>query len=447
MQTTTTSKLPLAAGPFLLGNLREFRHDRLSLQRRLLAEHGGAAWFRIGPVRVLMLSDPELIHGVLVSEPSAFVKSRGFRVLRPLVGDGLVTAEGDAHARHRRLLQPAFQPKRIAGYAQTMVACAERAVAGYADGARVDAAAEMMRLTLTVVGRTLFDADVSGDAAVVARAITQAMEYVVEAATSLPLPYALPLARNRKMRRARAALDEVVYRIIRERRQEQRDRGDVLSMLLAARDETDGSGLSDLEVRDEVMTLVLAGHETTANALSWALALLSRHPNDRARVEAEVDGVSGGRLPSLDDLPRLPFTLAVLKETLRLYPPVYLFGRKSVREVRIGPHLLPRSTIVLLNVFGMHRSAACFAEPDAFLPERFLGDAERAIPKGAFLPFGAGPRVCIGNHFALVEAQLILATLASRLRMHALDVELPTAEPLVTLRPRGGLPMRVERRR
>ena len=440
-RATTIKGLPL------LGNLLEFRRDRLGLQRRLVAECGDAGRFRLGPVPVLMLASPQLAHELLVDHAFHFIKSAGLREFgRPLLGRGLLTAEGDDWKRQRRLLAPAFQHKRIAAYAEVMAGLAERAQAALADGAVVDVAEEMMKLTLAIVGRTLFDADVSSDAAVVGEALTDAMQYMVDSVSTVPLPYSWPVPRNLRMRRAVRRLDEVVYRIIRERRAESRDRGDVLSMLLAARDEDDGRGMDDRQLRDEVMTLVLAGHETTANALSWTFYLLARHPAAYDRVQAELDGALAGRTPQMADLARLPWSLAVLKESMRLYPPAYLMSREAIRDVELGGMPVKRGTIVMVNTFGMHHRADLFPEPDAFRPERFLGDAEKSVPKSAYLPFGGGPRVCIGNHFAMMEAHLLLATLAQRVRLHAAFDGERAAEPLVTLRPKDGLPMRVQRR-
>jgi cytochrome P450 len=249
------------------------------------------------------------------------------------------------------------------------------------------------------------------------------------------------------MKRAVAALDELVYRLIRDRRAEATDRGDVLSMLLAARDEDDGTGLDDRQVRDEVMTLILAGHETTANTLAWTFHLLLDHPDAAGRLRDELDRVLAGRSPTMQDLPNLPYALAVLKESMRLYPPAYVVGRQAIRDVQLGPHTVRAGTLLLVNIFGMHHRADLFPDPERFAPERFLGDGEKQLPRGAYLPFGAGARICIGNHFALMEAHLLLAALAQRVRFERRGPAQIAPEPLVTLRPRGGLPVRAVRRR
>jgi cytochrome P450 len=256
----------------------------------------------------------------------------------------------------------------------------------------------------------------------------------------VPIPPFVPTPLNLRNRRAVAQLDAILYRIIRERRAQGGDRGDLLSMLLATQDE-DGGSMSDQQIRDEAMTLFLAGHETTANALSWALYLLAKNPAARARLEAEVDAL--GRVPSYEDLKQLPWTLAVVKETLRLYPPAYILARRTIEDVTIGPHRIKKHTIVLVNVLGIHRRPDLYRSPESFDPERFLGDAEKQLPRCAYLPFGAGLRICIGNHFALMEGQVVLASLLKRLRFDLVSDVPVEPDPLVTLRPRGGVTMRV----
>jgi cytochrome P450 len=299
----------------------------------------------------------------------------------------------------------------------------------------------IMKLTLEIVGKTLFDTEVGSSADEVGNAVTVAMECVMSQLSSLlPMPPFIPTPTNRKNRKAVAQLDAILYRIIRERRAQGGDRGDLLSMLLAAQDE-DGATMSDQQIRDESMTLFLAGHETTANALSWAIYLLAKNPPARARVEQELDAL--GHVPSYDDLKQLPWTLAILKETLRLYPPAYILARRVIEDVVIGCHEIKKHTIVLVNVLGIHRRADVFANPESFDPERFMGDAEKQLPRCAYMPFGAGPRICIGNHFALMEGHVLLASILKRVRFDMVSDSPVDLEPLVTLRPRGGVTVRV----
>jgi cytochrome P450 len=295
-------------------------------------------------------------------------------------------------------------------------------------------------MTLAIAGRTLFDADVRGDARVVGDALTDAMRSMLDGLSSpLQVPYTWPIPRHHRMRRAVARLDQVVYRIIDERRGDPRDRGDVLSMLLAAKDD-DGRGMTDAQIRDEVMTLLLAGHETTANLLSWTFDALARHPDVRAKVEAEVDQVLADRAPTADDLPRLPYTAMVIDEVLRLWPPAYTMGRQALRDTQVGGVPLARGAAVMVNIWGIHRRADVYPDPLRFDPARMTPDAKKARPRGAFLPFGAGPRVCIGNHFALMEAQLALATIVSRVRVALATTAPAIPEPMITLRSKGALP-------
>lgn len=446
----TAPELP---GGRLMGHLADFRADRLGLQRRLAA-FAPVARFRVGPFVVHAVSGAKAIQEVLVDEAESFVKSRGLSVEgRPLLGDGLLTSAGAAHARARKLLAPAFTPKRLATYGAAMASEAARTVGGWRDGQRLDLGREMMRLTLGIVGKTLFGVDMRADAEVVERALTDALESIIEGVSSLvQVPYAVPIARHRKMRAAVAALDAIVLRVLAERRRAvaerggDDDRGDVLSTLLAARDEA-GLPMSDAQLRDEIMTLMIAGHETTANALTWTLHALAREPARWDAAAAEVDAVLGARAPTFDDLPAMPGVLAALEEGMRLWPPAYTIGRQATRDVTIGGHRIGAGGFVMVNVYGLHRDPVAFPEPDRFLPERMLPAAKKARARGAYLPFGAGPRVCIGNHFALVEGQLALATVLQGARLELAEPRVePRPEPLVTLRPAGGVPIVVRRR-
>ncbi len=437
---------PSLSGAPLVGNLFEFRKDRLALQLRLLRECGDLGLLHIGPIPVYAVSSAELAHQILVEHADAFVKSRGLgKIARPLLGDGLLTSEHELHRRQRRLIAPAFSHRRIASYAATMAALTERAQERLDDGAVVDVAQEMMRLTLAIVGKTLFDAEVASDADEVGAAITAANHYVSEAVTRLPSPLWLPTRRNRSARRAIATIDRIIYRLIAARRAAAVDVGDVLSTLVLARDEETGEAMPDRQIRDEAVTLFLAGHETTANALAWSFHLLGRRPDVAARLADESRAVLGGRAPTMDDLGRLPTALMVLKEAMRLYPPAYMIGRQAERAVPLGAVTLRPGDTVFVNIYAMHRRADCFDAPAEFRPERFAPEREKLLPRGAYMPFGGGPRICIGNHFALMEGQLILAALAQRLRFAPVDDRAVVPEPLVTLRPKGGLPMRVER--
>ncbi|MDF2693928.1 MAG: cytochrome [Labilithrix sp.] len=432
------------AGHPVLGHLSTFRTDRVGMLLRLVKSHPDIVELPMGLVRrAVVVSSPALANEVLSAKQASFVKAPGLSIfLRPVLGDGLLTSEHEMHERQRRLLAPAFAPKRIAAYADTMAERAERFAAKLASGESLDIAESMMRLTFDIVGKTLFDAEVGTDAEVVGQSLTTAMEVSMgQLGSFLPLPPMIPSPQNMKYRRAVGRLDEVIYRIIRARRLEGGDRGDVLSMLLSAKDDDDSrTGMTDRQVRDEAMTLFLAGHETTANALSWTFLLLAKHPEVRARMEAELDAL--GRVPAYEDLKLLPYTLAVFKEAMRLYPPAYVLGRRPLEDVAIGEHLVKKNSIVLVSVLGIHHRADTWPDPEKFDPGRFLDDREKQLPRCAFMPFGAGPRICIGNHFAMMEGHLLLATIARRVRFELANTEPVEVEPLVTLRPKGGIAAR-----
>jgi cytochrome P450 len=434
---SAAAEIPSLKGRPFFGSIFDFRSRRLHLQRALAAR-GDLVRFQLGPVPVHMVSSVDLAHQVLVAQQDQFIKSRGLRVIgRPLLGNGLLTSEHDFHKRQRRLMGPAFAPKRLAGYAQEMSAAADRAQARIGDN--VDLSEEMMKLTLDIVGKTLFAADVLGEAREIGDALTVALHYIPsEVSSLLQLPYGFPTPSHVRMRRAVERLDRTVYRMVDDRKANPGDRGDVLSMLLSARDD-DGSAMTTQQIRDEVMTLFLAGHETTANALAWTFYLLCRNQDAYARAQAEAQAVLGGRPPTVEDLAKMPFSLACLKESMRLYPPAYLVGRTAESDLELGGHALKKGAIVMVNIFGMHHRADYFADPERFDPTRFSGKNP-----DAYLPFGGGARVCIGNHFAMMEGHLALTHLLQKLTFHY-DGPAIEPEPLVTLRPKGGLPVRVTR--
>lgn len=442
--------VPDVPGHPLLGNLGEFRKDRIGLLTRLSQEYGDIARIRVGFfVSAVVVSAADLAHETLVSQSDAFVKSLGLSIFaRPLLGDGLLTSEHELHRRQRRMIAPAFMNKRISGYAATMASYADRHVDRLRRMDGADLAQEMMQLTLEILGKTLFNADLSGDARNVREALTLAMRSLNEQVSSpFPVPPLFPSPANLRAKKIVHRLDDVIYRLIRERRATGADAGDLLSMLLLARDADDDCPMSDQQVRDEAMTIMLAGHETTGNALAWTFYLLARHPEVRERLEDEVDHVLGGRVPTVDVLPRLPYALQVIKESMRLYPPAYMVVRRATRDVSIGPYGVRKGEAVILDVIGMHRRADYFNDPMRFDPDRFQPEAEKAAVKHAYLPFGGGPRVCIGNHFALMEAQIVLAHFAQHLRFDLApgreDIE---TEPLITLRPKGGVQVLVRKR-
>jgi cytochrome P450 len=444
-----TKDLPTVPGSPIFGCLLDFRKDRIGFLNTVNARHGAVVRSRIGVIGVIISADADFSHEVLVEQADAFMKGYGLSVFtKPVLGNGLLSSEGAFHKKQRRMMAPAFVQKRIAEYADVIADRTERTARRWRDGATIDVAEEMMGLTLEIVGKTLFNAEMASDAAEINAALTLVMEHFVRSVSSIvPLPPSVPTPANLRNRKVVERLDSIIYRLIRDRRADGADHGDFLSMLLLARDEDDKGAMTDKQVRDEAMTIFLAGHETTANALAWTFYLLAQHPDLRRRLEAEVDAALGGRAPTLADLGKLPYALAVFKESMRLYPPAYMTTRKALRDVRIGRHTVKKGELVLINITGLHRNGAHFKDPERFDPERFAPEAEKALARHAYIPFGAGPRICIGNHFALMEGHLALVGLVQRARLLLLPGHLRIEpQPLITLRPKGGIPMRVERR-
>jgi cytochrome P450 len=438
---------PGPRGLFLLGNLLDFRRDFLGFLTRASREYGDVVSFRIGLKKVILLNHPDLIETVLVTESRNFIKHYVTRLLRPTLGNGLLMSEGDFWLRQRRLMQPAFHKSRIAAYGDIMVAYTRRLLDRWQDGATLDMHKEMMRLTLEIVAKALFDADVAGKASDVGEALEVAMANFIRRWKSLyPMPAWVPTPGNLRTRRAVRRLDEIIYGFIRERRASGAERGDLLSILLHARDEDDGSRMTDRQLRDEAMTLFLAGHETTANALSWTWYLLAEHPEAEARLLAELEAVLGGRAPTVADLPRLRYTEMVVTESMRVYPPVYAFGREAVQPCMLGGYDIPAGMTVFMSQWLMHRDPRYFDRPEEFRPERWADGLARRLPKFAYFPFGGGPRLCIGNTFAMMEAVLLLATMVPRFRFRLAPGHPVVPLTTVTLRPAHGLLGVIEKR-
>ncbi len=439
-------------GPTALSAITHFRRVRRDPPAYfgwLSRTYGDVSMARIGPRRICVITDPELVREVLVTKQRNFTKTRALRRAGLLLGDGLLTSEGDHWLRQRRLMQPAFHKARVDGYATSMVEFAERASERWHDGECLDIHREMMRLTLAIACATLFSARVESEADEIADALETAMSLF----RRLTMPFSelldnLPLAANRRFAAARARLDATVNRIIRERRADGRDAGDVLSMLLLAQDDAgSGEGMTDEQVRDEVLTLFLAGHETTANALSWTWYLLARNPRVETALHSEIDAVLGDRRASAADLERLHYTRAVIAESMRLYPPAWAVGREAKEQFELGGYTIPAHTMLFMSQWLIHHDERWFSDPLEFRPERWTPEMEQSLPKFAYFPFGGGPRKCIGESFAWMESVLVLATLARRWRVKLADpdhVVMPRA--VITLRPAGGIGAVLERR-
>jgi cytochrome P450 len=420
--------------------------DPLGFLTRTARDKGDVVRIRFGTVEYYLLFHPTDIEYVLRANHRNFIKDRGTRMLSAVLGQGLVTSSGEVWRRDRQLIQPAFQREQIEKYAVVMVAYTQRLLDDWRPGQTRDVHAELMRLTLEIVAQTLFSASVSGQAEEVGRAMDTVMHYWAGPAAVFSWWQRLPTPGNFRFRRAMKRLNEILLGAIAQRRSGDSGPEDLLSRLLHARDE-EGGGLSDQQLRDELVTLFLAGHETTAVALTFCFYLLAGHPEVEARLAAELDEVLAGATPTVGHLPRLPYTEWVVKEAMRLYPPVPSIGREALADCEIGGYPVPKGTQVSPVQWVTHRDARWFDDPLAFRPERWDNDLARRLPRCAYFPFGDGPRVCIGSQFALMEAVLILATVATRFRLALAAGQTLALLPSITLRPRAGVRMVVHERR
>jgi cytochrome P450 len=428
--------------------LLSYRKGPLPFFQNLAAQFGDLSYFRLGPQEAYFLNHPDYIKDVLVTNNSSFHKGLALQRAKRLLGEGLLTSEDEVHRRQRRLAQPAFHRSRIASYAGVMTAYGLQTSARWRDGDPLDMSAEMMQLTLGIVGKTLFDADVVSDA----QEVGEAMTVVMDLFNTITIPFfellqKLPLPQLRRFDAAKARLDAIIYRLIEQRRLAGEDRGDLLSMLLLAQDtEVDGGGMTDEQLRDELMTIFLAGHETTANALTWTWYLLSQNPEAETRLHEEIDRVLAGRVPGFEDVAKLKYTEMVLAESMRLYPPAWALGRLAMEDFEIGGYVVPKKSLVLMSQYVMHRDPRYFVEPFKFNPERWTPEARESRPQFSYFPFGGGPRRCIGEGFAWMEGILLIATIARQWQMQLVPNHPVVLKPVITLRPKHGMRMTVIRR-
>jgi cytochrome P450 len=430
-------------------SLLAYRRGPLPYFQNLAKRYGDISFFRIGPQEAFFLNHPDLIKDVLVTNNQNFMKGLVLQRAKRLLGEGLLTSEGEFHRRQRRLAQPAFHRQRIASYAEIMVDYATRTGERWQDGAKLDVSQEMMRLTLGIVGKTLFDADVESESGDVGEAMTVVMELF----DTLTMPFfellsKLPLPQLRRFDAARTKLDQIIFSLVDDRRRNGGDRGDLLSMLLLAQDEEgDGGQMTDQQLRDELLTIFLAGHETTANALTWTWYLLSKHPEAEARFHQELNEVLGRRKPKFEDAAQLRYTEMVLAESMRLYPPAWAIGRLATVDCELGGYFVPKKSLVLVSQYVMHRDERYYENPLTFDPERWTPEAREARPVFAYFPFGGGPRRCIGEGFAWLEGILLLATIGQKWQLRLVPHHPVVLKPVVTLRPKHGMKMAVERRK
>jgi cytochrome P450 len=430
---------------FLIGNMPLASPDPLPIFSAWAAEFGDIFYYRAAWLHVYFLNHPDLIEEVLIRNPRNFLKDRVVRNSRWFFGEGLLTNEGDSWLRQRRLSAPAFHRERVSTYAGIMTSYAQQMLADWKDGGILDIHQEMMRLTLQVVVRALFKVEASETAE-----ISSALNLIMSNTTGVrillpPIARYLPTPKMISFRRAVARMDNTVYSIIAQHRANKADSGDLLSMLMSARDE-DGSRMSDKQLRDEVLTFLIAGHETTALALIWTWHLLAQHPEIEKNLHEELDRVLGGRVPEFSDLPALTNTERVIKESMRLYPPAWSLARTVISEFELRGYRIPAGANVVMSQWIMHRNPTYFPDPEKFDPDRWLPEKAQKLPRFAYFPFGGGPRQCIGSSFAMMEATLLLATIAQKFQLGTVPGHPVVLVPSFTLRPKHGVSMRLTTR-
>lgn len=445
-------KPPAPRGLPLIGNTAGLRHDAPGVLLKGARQYGSVVQYRFVVWRVYAINHPDGAKRILQDNNRNYNKDVvDYILLRYFLGEGLLTSDGDSWLRQRRLMQPAFHHQRIAGFASLMTVEAQATLAEWESlrrsGEALDLSAAMIRLTLRIVCRALFSTDIEQETNIIGTAFTELNRRITRYSYFPFPPLSVPTPGNRKIAASANTLQRVVDTIIAHRRQDHAEHDDLLSMLLHAQDADTGEHMSDEQLRDEVTTLLLAGHETTSNALSWTWYLLGQHPDVEAKLHAELDSVLGGRLPTMDDLERLPYNRMVIEESLRLYPPAWLISRNAIAEDEICGYRIPAHAYVLLSPYTVHRHLDFWEHPDTFDPERFTPERSAARPRYAYFPFGGGPRQCIGNTFALTEAQLILATIAQRYRLALVPGHEVSTEALITLRPRNGILATIQQRK
>ncbi len=439
---------PSVKANWIGGHFLQFRRNPTEFLQTL-AKLGDVTFFKMGGQSAYLVNHPDLARDLLVVNAHKFIKGRALQRAKTLLGEGLLTSEGESHLRQRRMIQPAFHREKIKSYAEAMTDFAAQMANDWQDGEVRDVDREMMHLTLQIVGKTLFSANVEDDASKVGEALTT----LIKMFSYLLLPFSeilekLPIPHARRFNRAKETLDAVIYEIINERRKSGEDKGDLLSMLLLAQDEDDGGGMTDRQVRDECLTLFLAGHETTANALAWTFYCLSQNPETEAKLHEELDRVlQNGRVPTVEDLPNLKRTECVLAESMRLFPPAWVLGRLAIEEHEFRSYKIPKGALVLASMYVLQRDARFWTDAEIFKPERWETQSiKEAGQKFIYFPFGAGVRRCVGEQFAWMEGILLLATLARKWKLSLTPEQKIGLQPMMTLRPKFGMKMRIQKR-
>lgn len=445
-------KTKLAPGPtghFLWGSLRDREKDTLGFFVEAARDYGDVMRCRFGPILAHLVTNPEHVKYVLQENNRNYNRQTiGQAKMRMLLGQGLITSDGDFWLRQRRIAQPAFHRQKIASFAEMMVKATQDMLKTWAQYSQtnkpLDIVAEMTKVTLRIVGETLLSTDISGDSDKIGEALSVALHYIMDRLNGyFDFVEKLPTAKNRRYWQAAKTLDRVVLDIIAQRRQTPTQINDLLGMLMAARDEETGESMTDQQLRDEVMTIFTAGHETTANALVWTWYLLSQHPQVYRQLQHEIDTVLQGKAPTISDLPKLNYLTNVIKESMRLYPPVWLIARAVIEDDEIGGYYIPAKSVMLVSPYITHRYASVWENPEGFDPERFNPTNVAQLPRFAYFPFGGGPHLCIGNDLAIMEMQLIMATILQHYRLDIVPGYTVKLDALITLRPKDPLWMRL----
>ncbi len=432
----------------VVGSLFDYFRDILGFLTRVSADYGDIVYYKLGSRKMYLLNNPEDIKDVLVTNNRNFEKSRALKRTKIVLGEGLLTNEGEPHLKQRRTIQPVFHHQRIKSYGDVMAEYSSRIGENWQNGSVVNIHKEMMKLTLSIVSKTIFDSDMESESDEIGKSLTD----LVTLFPQMIFPYSeyldnLPLPANKRFFNAKSKLDSIIYKMIEERRANPGEKMDLLSMLLEAQDEEgNGQKMSDLQVRDEAMTLFLAGQESTANSLVWTWYLISQHPQVEKKVHDEIESALQDRLPTLDDLGKLSYTQNVFKEALRLYPPAWALARQVKEDYEVRGYTIPAGADIFISQYVVHRDPRLYREPDRFIPERWESEETKDLPRFAYFPFGGGTRRCIGEPFAWMEGIIIIAAIASKWKMRLVPHQSVVPEPLITIRPKYGMKMILERR-
>lgn len=418
-----------------------YRQNQIEFLTKLSAEKGKNLHLNMMGMDIYMIADADLVHPLLLENVDKVHRDPfSHRTFKRMTGEGVLVAEDDKWKYQRKMIQPAFHSQRITAYADTMVAYANDMLRTWQDGDILQIDEQFSELTQRIIVKTMFNRDIDSFTAALGKPMATLLRIAEEQLSALPIPEWIPTIPRWQQQKARKEIMELIDTIIAERMENPEDEGDLLSMLLAARDEN-GQALPLEQIRDECMTLFIAGHETTAVTLTWVFHLLAQNPDAVKKLQAEADSVLQGKAPTLKDLSELKYTEMVVKEALRLYPPAWSIGRTALEDISLGNDVITKDSLILFNIYNLHRQAEYFPEPERFMPERF---SEPTHPRYAYIPFGAGRRTCIGNQFAMLEAVLILSRIMQDYRLSPVENQEVIAEPMITLRPKGGLKMRVE---